>query len=1316
MGRLNWSGFDGAEFESLVHSLLFFEEPDVILFGRPGKDNGQDAISGDKTHVYQAKYGSALGIKDAVARSKIELDNIRKKLCPDNEDYKYWSNVKHWTLVANFAKNPSDQAKWESEIVSAYSDLHIDLDYWDAAQLESLLLKYPDVEQAYFSGRNRSFVGLWEARRFVEKGIYGEYFFGTKAFSWEEHFAKVDEFAASPAKRFMFVYGKAEIGKTRFLYESASRMSANGWRVFWGLADSMSCSDAWMTGITGANKKICLIVDAPKSSRLVNSIYEQLGTIDKCSWKVIVSCQQYEFNDWFRGNSLRSDTDCIELTALSEKSTKDFVAEFAHSFELTLPNRASEGLFTLTRGVPGWIVLILGHSHKNQVPLSLDFHLLDAVSEEVRKAMDVWDSTSRERRLNVLRWVCAWKTIAVENGTENEDPIIAFLGEELKIQPELIYDDLKSLVEKGLLVCWGRNRRIYTVEPMLVRQHVLCEWLLERDDSTYRVTKAGHSFIRKLLNSEIPKKDSIVDNLAELTSSYLRAEKAADFFKPIIDMLKNDAGTGDTEQQLAVFDWAKRVARVDPESALDIVRIIWDNPKPSKIVSYKYWGNHTFEHSQVLSEIPDFLLALSEGRQSKPLSRAIWDSFRRIFEEEKAGKFKASRGQKAEDIILKLLQRIRSNPFQGFAFEDLDQDCKNGTFSKFDIMLAKGLLSCRREGIEAFRREVVFSHAYIKPDTIEWSRAIDTRALMYDLLEHNMFPAYAADIWSVLAETHNGWRTSDMLDADCAQKLSPHYAPIVLDDLKRTCCILKSKGHTITKVELETARDLWSRALEYWESNEEKSLAAACEEEYAKHYSWNYSDFFSWDIDKDDLERTLRKIKEYFVSAITAQDVASFFEEADGYLVSKDPDRRNDDCGRGYDLAANCYDIYMPGGEDAFSKFAEESLRLPTGDNCFRDVFLVQFLRIRIRTFKKTNPAKNIVDEIKRLVGISKGKEQLLAAVYAGVSNKVLGKVSCEELLFVCSKECAFDCKQLARILPSFLGADKEKVLKQFESILDDALTNKKEMEYIWWCFVQNSYLVTLRTEEDSFPSPIEWLLEAFCKYEITGECLSWSAFQYLAEHIGYKLSQRGFVNLIKNRLSIDQSPRPYSDFSVMPHKFDIASWVSMEKDEAAIHDLCKLSVETKTYLAIYKLPDYIAALDVDGSCVESFVTHYLSSKVDKTPIKLEGLGGLVSCYSQASVARGRIIECICHYMNANGFNRDDRYAVYQSFQKKSQTWSSNWGEVPKLFIDTEAATRKALEVASQNSDAYEYLVWAHNRADWDLKSAQERAEEERHD
>ena len=78
MLRLNWTKFNGAEFESLVHAILFFTEKDVRLFGRPGADRGQDAITGDHSHVYQAKYGKTLSMADAIGRAKKELEKVQE--------------------------------------------------------------------------------------------------------------------------------------------------------------------------------------------------------------------------------------------------------------------------------------------------------------------------------------------------------------------------------------------------------------------------------------------------------------------------------------------------------------------------------------------------------------------------------------------------------------------------------------------------------------------------------------------------------------------------------------------------------------------------------------------------------------------------------------------------------------------------------------------------------------------------------------------------------------------------------------------------------------------------------------------------------------------------------------------------------------------------------------------------------------------------------------------------------------------------------------------------------------------------------------
>ena len=370
---------------------------------------------------------------------------------------------------------------------------------------------------------------------------------------------------------------------------------------------------------------------------------------------------------------------------------------------------------------------------------------------------------------------------------------------------------------------------------------------------------------------------------------------------------------------------------------------------------------------------------------------------------------------------------------------------------------------------------------------------------------------------------------------------------------------------------------------------------------------------------------------------------------------------------------------------------------------------------IWIRVFRQAHPTQNIVDEIKRLVGVSQGKEQLLTSVYEGRGSTTLGVVSSEELSYICSQECRFGNRQLARILPSFLIVNKDFVLERLGAIFDGVKGDQEELERLWRLFVVNSYLVMLRTDDHKVPSPVEWLLGAFCRYNMNGDCLEEHELSFLAEQSGYKLSKRKFVDLIRSRIEMEKLGRLSASFSVMPHEFDVGTWVSMEKDESAIYDLCELSIEGTTFLAVDLLPKYIHDMDPEGTFVGNFVTRTLATDKKITPSLLCDLGGLATYYEERSDAWMKIVEPICHHMNMSGVSRNDRYGVYQSFQPKMQTWSSMAGEVAPIFIEKEMTTRGAVEATSLDSDLYEYYKWAHSRAERELQADKERVEAERH-
>ena len=75
MANRNWN-LSGATFEALATTLIFFEDPKAALFGRRGKDGGQDARSGDGTRVFQAKYHEDGSAAKAIADAKKEATKI----------------------------------------------------------------------------------------------------------------------------------------------------------------------------------------------------------------------------------------------------------------------------------------------------------------------------------------------------------------------------------------------------------------------------------------------------------------------------------------------------------------------------------------------------------------------------------------------------------------------------------------------------------------------------------------------------------------------------------------------------------------------------------------------------------------------------------------------------------------------------------------------------------------------------------------------------------------------------------------------------------------------------------------------------------------------------------------------------------------------------------------------------------------------------------------------------------------------------------------------------------------------------------------
>jgi hypothetical protein len=165
MTERNWGAIaSGATFEALATTLVFFEDNGARLFGRPGKDGGQDARSADGTQVFQAKYHAAGSAAKAISDAKKEATKIAAYRTPGHARHAQWNGVTHWRLVTNAAFNPTDEQAWRDEVIPLFRNQGLEPDYWLRPTLNALLDKHPEVSRSFFGGEARTFLSLPEYR------------------------------------------------------------------------------------------------------------------------------------------------------------------------------------------------------------------------------------------------------------------------------------------------------------------------------------------------------------------------------------------------------------------------------------------------------------------------------------------------------------------------------------------------------------------------------------------------------------------------------------------------------------------------------------------------------------------------------------------------------------------------------------------------------------------------------------------------------------------------------------------------------------------------------------------------------------------------------------------------------------------------------------------------------------------------------------------------------------------------------------------------------------------------------------------------
>jgi hypothetical protein len=483
MANRNWNLItSGATFEALATTLLFFEDPQAALFGRRGKDGGQDVRSGDGTRVFQAKHHEDDSAAKAIADAKKEVAKIAEYRKPEHARSAQWKRVTHWRLVTNASFNPTDEQRWATEVVPLFTAQGLSADYWARTHLDALLTEYPWVDRSFFQNETRVFLSLPELREylpsqdpFLQRPALTAFFGRTNEIAQVRDFLMSDEL-------FLVVHGAGGIGKTRLLVEAGEEIAGEGaWQVLWANVASMASTGTWFQAIV-PERPTLLLVDEPEDEQLLRILSEQLGKhVGRAAkWKVAVTVRSPKdpVLQFLSAPRMKLRVQELPITALSEADAESMCSDLLNSGPLAQRTEewrkdAARELARRFERHPVWLTLAV-HVLETQGDLTkvpqnaegLANCYLDEIVRHQQRA-------SSDQVLALLRWVVLIGTV-----NRADDTTVRLLGKGSGIGDETaVRKMLASLVERRALIQRGKENQLVEVKPDVLRDHLLLNWL-----------------------------------------------------------------------------------------------------------------------------------------------------------------------------------------------------------------------------------------------------------------------------------------------------------------------------------------------------------------------------------------------------------------------------------------------------------------------------------------------------------------------------------------------------------------------------------------------------------------------------------------------------------------------------------------------------------------------------------------------------------------------------------------------------------------------------------------------------------------------
>jgi hypothetical protein len=1316
MTDLNWGVIqDGGTFESLMHAILYAKDQGIVLFGRPGKDAGQDARSDDGSIIYQAKYRQSLTMDGAIQIALEELSSIKEYRNQKHANHIHWKDAHRWILVSNIRANPNDEAEWRKKVVPAFQKEGLSAEYWGIKILEGELAKHPHIRDVFFEGENRVLVSLKEAHDRLRNECIGGASLEKPMIGRESELQAITNFVIDGEKRILPIIGVAGIGKSRLIYESIVFLGQNGWRVLWALPEAMARSTDWFH-LLNSNQPTCVAIDDPSDPDLLRAVIEQLAPVERRNWKVILACSSTQAEMLRPYQKIPLLAKPLVLEPINEASSKELLtSNLLHPFNAAHYHT----VYRHTGGVPGWLCLVAELANRNtlrEFPESVD----DIASLYIDDCLSRLDGGRRQDGMLLLRFMALWGTLGFDETVADQFQV-NFLATQ-GLNKSNLKELLTQFVKAGIIRNWGFGKRLFAIQPLIVREHILSSWLFDRNGEEYRINAEGKHIIELLVNGKIPTVELALRSICNLSRSRLELHQVYSFLKPVFDELKRIGCEGNVIDQSQLLKLIEIIGHSDPESALDCIKAVRENDKPPIDVDDPLWGKVTFDRKSVLAKLPWLLFEIAAFVADPIVAARYLNEFRSLIESEESLRDDTEVAKRPQKLLERLLCEsknaiIFAEPAKNVVLQELATPMS----WPFVGTLLECLLNPEREYTEwTARWTLTIRRRVFVPETTEWKTGNTLREKAFDLLRKISEIDLRAKIWRVLAESHHQFHRL-ILHERLRGAIVDTYRAILVSDLTIARAILEKPPVESTVEETVTARQMWTWYLEYGKDDDLRALANHCEAACSSLSKWRLQDFFRFDTDEA-LAPEINRVAKLLREATDSQPFVEFFSTVKTYLsAARAGGQDMADSIRISSLADALYDAFVPTStskdeQNPVTKYVASVLREPEGTNDFAWWFAVRICQKYMLQVKKSRKDDHVVSELNALIELChiRNRGRFLFELYSNPHPLNTGNLSKDEFESLIRHERDFSARQLFVLFGAFAPMLWTAVLPHLTRVTDSMNGQSPEIDNCVGVFVQMIQLSALRYEKRDLTPQLDWIFETIVRNNLDGAILGGYALTWLRKESEYRMKLSQLTRLIRARIEFEGKPRPQESFRLLPFDFKVAEWCSVDaSDEADIQsfdEFCALGL-SDGFIGFHWMPKFIQQLDPSGKLVVRFVEKHLSGNPSISPDNLVRLGYLASAYAGTSAAWALIAGPICQ--KAVGLGREERERVFFGLStKETGVLSSAPGEIPSHYFEVRDAAVRMSDLEPPDSILRGYREWALRRAEEDLFRQRQMTEE----